>query len=148
MALRKHLRKSLPDYMIPHYFVELGKLPLTPNGKVDRKALPAPVGAVADARMVVAPHTDDERLLAELFQETLKVGRVSVHDNFFDLGGHSLMCFQVIAKVQEKTGVRLNPRLMLLNTLKQTAALLTQERGAGTAESPAATIGPSLWRQR
>jgi amino acid adenylation domain-containing protein len=134
MALRKHLRKSLPDYMIPQYFVELGKLPLTPNGKLDRKALPAPAGAVADARMVVAPHTDDERLLAELFQETLKVGGVSVHDNFFDLGGHSLMCFQVIAKVQEKTGVRLNPRLMLLNTLKQTAALLTQERGAGTAE--------------
>lgn len=133
MELRKHLRKTLPDYMVPQHFVALDKLPLTPNGKVDRKALPAPAGVVADARILVAPRTDTERLLADLFQDALKVGGVSVHDNFFDLGGHSLLCFQVIAKVQEKTGVRLNPRLMLLNTLEQTAALLAEERGPGAS---------------
>ena len=133
--LRKHLRKTLPDYMVPQHFVELDRLPLTPNGKVDRKALPAPAGAGADARVVVAPRTDAERMLAELFQDTLKLGGVSVHDNFFDLGGHSLLCFQVIAKVQEKTGVRLNPRLMLLNSLEQTAAFLMQEQAGGTAGS-------------
>jgi len=133
MELRKHLRKTLPDYMVPQNFVQLEKLPLTPNGKVDRKALPAPAGAMADVRLMIAPRTDAERLLAELFQDALKVGGVSVHDNFFDLGGHSLLCFQIIAKVQEKTGVRLNPRLMLLNTLEQTAALLAQEQGAGAS---------------
>ena len=133
--LRKHLRKTLPDYMVPQHFVELDRLPLTPNGKVDRKALPAPAGAAADARVVVAPRTDAERMLAELFQDTLKLSGVSVHDNFFDLGGHSLLCFQVIAKVQEKTGVRLNPRLMLLNSLEQTAAFLMQEQAGGTAGS-------------
>jgi acyl carrier protein len=135
MELRKHLRKTLPDYMVPQYFFQLEKLPLTPNGKVDRKALPAPAGSTADERLMVAPRTEAERLLAEVFQEALKVGGVSVHDNFFDLGGHSLLCFQVIAKVQEKTGVRLNPRLMLLNTLEQTAALLALEQGAGTSGS-------------
>lgn len=129
MELRKHLRKSLPDYMVPQIFIELGSLPLTPNGKVDRKALPAPITAVAEVRMLVSPRTNAEQLLAELFQETLKVGSVSVHDNFFDLGGHSLLCFQVIAKVQEKTGVKLNPRLMLLNSLEQIAAALVLECG-------------------
>lgn len=136
MELRKHMRKSVPDYMVPQTFIEMGKLPLTPNGKVDRKALPVPAGAVVDTRTVVAPRTDAERLLAELFQDVLKVGRVSIHDNFFDLGGHSLLCFQVIAKVQDKTGVRLNPRLMLLNTLEQTAAMLEQERSTDVSAVP------------
>jgi amino acid adenylation domain-containing protein len=126
--LRKLLRKSLPDYMIPQQFVELNKLPLTPNGKVDRKALPAPAGSASSARALVSPRTDAERMLAQLFQESLKVSDLSVHDNFFDLGGHSLLCFQVIAKVQEKTGVRLNPRIMLMNTLEQTAVILVQEQ--------------------
>lgn len=127
-GLRKLLRKSLPDYMIPQHFVELNKLPLTPNGKVDRKALPAPAGSASSARALVSPRTDAERMLAQLFQETLKISGISVHDNFFDLGGHSLLCFQVIAKVQEKTGVRLNPRIMLMNTLEQTAVMLVQEQ--------------------
>lgn len=127
MVLRKHLRRSLPDYMVPQHFIELEKLPLTPNGKIDRKALPALLGAVVDARTIVAPRTDAERLLLEVVQESLKLSGVSINDNFFDLGGHSLLCFQVIGKIQEKTGVKLNPRLMLLNSLEQTAAILEQE---------------------
>jgi acyl carrier protein len=71
-------------------------------------------------------------LLAELFQAALKVSGVSVDDNFFDLGGHSLLCFQVIAQVQERTGVRLNPRVMMMNTLEQTAMLIEQEHGSST----------------
>lgn len=145
MALRKHLRKSLPDYMVPQHFVELDKLPLTPNGKVDRKALPAPVGAVVDTRTIVAPRTDAERLLVESVQDALKLNGISIHDNFFDLGGHSLLCFQVIGKIQEKTGVRLNPRLMLLNSLEQTAATLSQEwdsGGAGPTTTPVAQDPP------
>ncbi|MFY7907842.1 MAG: non-ribosomal peptide synthetase, partial [Burkholderiaceae bacterium] len=140
MALRKHLRKSLPDYMVPQQFIELEKLPLTPNGKVDRTALPAPAGAVVDTRTIVAPRTAAERLLVELVQESLKLSGVSVHDNFFDLGGHSLLCFQVIGKVQEKTGVRLNPRLMLLNSLEQTAAFLAQESSLAEPDSTSAAV--------
>ena len=136
-GLRKHLRKNLPDYMIPQHFVTLDKLPLSPNGKIDRKSLPAPLGSSVNTRTVVAPRTGAERLLADLFQEALKVGGVSVHDNFFDLGGHSLLCFQVIDKVQEKTGVRLNPRVMMLSTLEQIALFLTQEQG-DTKNVPAA----------
>lgn len=140
MALRKHLRKSLPDYMVPQQFIELEKLPLTPNGKVDRKALPAPAGAMMDTRTIVAPRTEAERLLIQLVQESLKLSGVSVHDNFFDLGGHSLLCFQIIGKVQEKAGVRLNPRLMLLNSLEQTAAFIAQESSSSGPDSTSAAV--------
>ncbi len=138
-GLRKHLRKKLPDYMIPQHFVTVDRLPLSPNGKLDRKALPAPIGAISNTRRLVAPRTDPERLLAELFQAALKVSGVSVDDNFFDLGGHSLLCFQVIAQVQERTGVRLNPRVMMMNTLEQTAMLIEQEHGSST-NHPSAQI--------
>jgi len=111
MVLRKHLRRSLPDYMVPQHFIELEKLPLTPNGKIDRKALPAPLGAVVDARTIVAPRTDAERLLLEVVQESLKLSGVSINDNFFDLGGHSLLCFQVIGKIQEKPALSSTPGL-------------------------------------
>lgn len=136
MVLRKHLRRSLPDYMVPQHFIELETLPLTPNGKVDRKALPAPLAAVVDARTIIAPRTDSERLLLDVVQESLKLSGISVRDNFFDLGGHSLLCFQVIGKIQEKTGVKLNPRLMLLNSLEQIAAILEQESSTAGAHSP------------
>ena len=147
--LRRHLRESLPEYMIPQHFIELEQLPLTPNGKVDRKALPTPAAASASAPVIIAPRTAPERLLAELFKESLNVDSVSVQDNFFNLGGHSLLCLQVIAKIEAATGVRLSPRLMLLNTLEQTAQALQQEQeqqrhAAAAAPSGKAASGPSF----
>jgi amino acid adenylation domain-containing protein len=101
--LRALLREKLPDYMVPSAFVPLEKFPLTPNGKVDRKALPRPdFEAAADQGKFVAPGTPVEILIAGIWSEVLGVKRVGLHDNFFDLGGHSMLMVQVQARVAEK----------------------------------------------
>ncbi|MFN8400210.1 MAG: amino acid adenylation domain-containing protein [Anaerolineales bacterium] len=107
--LREYLRRSLPEYMVPSIFVSIESLPLTPNGKVDRKALPQPTQARPDLRLpYVAPRTPLEKELAEICAEVLGLensnGRfaVGVHDNFFDLGGHSLLGTRLVFKLREK----------------------------------------------
>jgi amino acid adenylation domain-containing protein len=122
--LRDFLRESLPDYMIPAFFVEMESLPLTETGKVDRRALPAPGVRRTDDDLFVAPRDERERLVAELWAESLDVPQVGVHDNFFELGGHSLLCLEVVAKLERRCGVRLNPREMLFGTLEAVASRL------------------------
>jgi acyl carrier protein len=99
--LRNFLRDRLPEYMIPSNLVVLEALPLTPNGKIDRRALPTPDGArpILEAPFV-APRNDLERSIVSVWQEVLKVSKVGIQDNFFDLGGHSLMLVQVHAKLR------------------------------------------------
>jgi amino acid adenylation domain-containing protein len=100
--LRLALNQRLPDYMIPSHFVMLDALPLTPNGKVDRKALPAPTQSRGATRKAfVHPHTELERAVAVIWQEVLRVDQVGLHDNFFDLGGHSLLMVKVHNQLQE-----------------------------------------------
>jgi acyl carrier protein len=99
-ALRAHVRLSLPEYMVPSAFVPLEALPLTPNGKLDRKALPAPELASAEDAYV-APSRPLEAQLAEIWAEVLGCARVGVKENFFDLGGHSLLLMQVQARIRE-----------------------------------------------
>jgi acyl-CoA synthetase (AMP-forming)/AMP-acid ligase II len=96
--LRERLGRALPDYMVPSLFMMLETLPLNANGKVDRKALPEPERASAQAYEV--PHSGMEEALAAIWAEVLGVPRVGRHDNFFELGGHSLMSVQVVARVQ------------------------------------------------
>jgi hypothetical protein len=94
--LRNYLKEKLPDYMVPAVYVPLAAFPLTPNGKVDRKALPAPQAAAIDAgAQYVGPRTEAERAVAAIWQAVLGVEKVGVLDNFFDLGGHSLLVIQV-----------------------------------------------------
>ncbi|HYO14148.1 MAG TPA: amino acid adenylation domain-containing protein, partial [Thermoanaerobaculia bacterium] len=101
--LRRHLAATLPDYMVPSAFVVLPEMPLSPNGKVDRKALPDPERPAAE-RELVAPRTALERLLAGLFQETLGIGAVGIHESFFELGGNSLLGATLINRLQERLG--------------------------------------------
>lgn len=100
--LRGFLKDRLPDYMLPSAFVTLKALPLTPNGKVDRKALPAPDTARPDLKAgYEAPRNKLESAVAEVWQRVLNVDRVGMHDNFFDLGGHSLLMAQAHSQLTE-----------------------------------------------
>ena len=105
--LQRALRKSLPEYMIPNYFVILETIPLTSNGKVDRRALPDPELTTAENNEFVAPRNETEITCARLFQELLNVSRIGLHDNFFHLGGHSLLVTQLIARLRSSFPVLL-----------------------------------------
>ena len=100
--LRNFLRKVLPDYMVPSAFVFLDALPLTPNGKVDRRGLPPSDSVRPNLEPeYVAPQTDAERIIANIWQEVLHLKKVGMDDNFFDLGGHSLLMVQVHSKLRQ-----------------------------------------------
>jgi acyl carrier protein len=103
--LRSFLKEKLPDYMIPTAFVFLDLLPLTPNGKVDRRALPAPEQSRLELEnKFVAPRTSIEEAVAGIWCEVLGLEKVGMRDNFFDLGGHSLLMTRIHRKLQEIVG--------------------------------------------
>ena len=106
--LQAFLKKKLPEYMVPGQFVFLESFPLTPNGKIDRKALPAPSYASAAAgNRFVAPRTEIEKKLAAIWTQLLKVDRIGLHDDFFDLGAHSLMAVRAMSQIRDALGVEL-----------------------------------------
>ena len=99
--LRSQLKQLLPDYMVPSAFVLLASLPLTANGKVNRKALPDPAADdLRSASPFVAPVTQTQKALANIWQQVLGRSQVSIEDNFFELGGHSLLAAQIVARIQ------------------------------------------------
>ncbi|KTC25873.1 hypothetical protein AO391_06610 [Pseudomonas marginalis ICMP 9505] len=99
--LRTQLLLSLADYMVPSAFVMLASLPLTTNGKLDRKALPAPDADALARREYERPQGDVEQTLAALWQELLGVERVGRHDNFFEMGGHSLLAVKLVERMRQ-----------------------------------------------
>ncbi|HEX2211051.1 MAG TPA: phosphopantetheine-binding protein [Longimicrobium sp.] len=128
-TLRARLRRTLPEHMVPDAFVSLEALPLTPNGKVDRKGLPAPEFT---ARAVSpAPRSEMEALVAEVWREVLGVERIGVHDNFFDLGGTSLLLYRVFARLQK---VRVDLRVVDLFRHTTVEELARHLEGGGSAE--------------
>jgi amino acid adenylation domain-containing protein/non-ribosomal peptide synthase protein (TIGR01720 family) len=104
--LQKHLQRRLPDYMRPGIFVPLDKIPLTTNGKVDYKALPQPEAAGA-LRSLVLPRTPLEHAVVEIWRQVFGVEQISIEDNFFDLGGHSLRALQITSRVRTVLGAAL-----------------------------------------
>jgi amino acid adenylation domain-containing protein len=101
-GLRNFLRDKLPDYMLPSQFVELRVLPRSPNGKIDRMALRLPNDARPQfIEEFIAPRTEIEELVAQAWQEVLKVKNLGIDDNFFELGGHSLLAVQIISRLQD-----------------------------------------------
>ncbi|HEX8558916.1 MAG TPA: amino acid adenylation domain-containing protein, partial [Pyrinomonadaceae bacterium] len=105
-ALRRHLKERLPEYMAPSAFVRLDALPLTPSGKVDYRRLPAPAGERPElGQGYVAPRTELEKVLAEMWRGVLRVSEVGVHDNFFDLGGDSIHAAIFINSLQKRLGL-------------------------------------------
>ena len=110
-GLRAQLKAQLPDYMVPTAYVPLAAWPLTSNGKLDRKALPAPDAHACVGRTAYeAPRTPMEQAMAGIWSQVLGVERVGIRDNFFDLGGHSLMAMRLIMAVQDMLGVDVSLR--------------------------------------
>lgn len=104
IELVTRLKKNLPDYMIPASLQWLEQFPLTATGKVDRQRLPIPGDKHRDTESYIAPRSQEEEAIAAIWAEALKCDRVGIRDNFFDLGGHSLLGARVIARVRERFG--------------------------------------------
>ena len=120
---RRHIKKTLPDYMAPSAFVALDSLPLTPNGKIDVRALPDPFKSSAVANHEFEPPAlGVEQLVAEIWQELLQIDQVGADDNFFEMGGNSLLSLRAVTMIEARTGFRLQPRLLFFQNLRQFAA--------------------------
>ena len=134
LRLRDHLRSRLPDYMIPSTWMVLEQLPLTSSGKVDRRALPRPQSRSQDLGQYVPPHTDLECTLVELWQELLRVDQIGVQDNFFDLGGHSILALKALFKINQSCGSLL--RVTDLYKSPTIGELAARIRGSAIADEP------------
>ena len=128
--LRNDLALKLPNYMLPLYYMELESIPLTPNGKVDRKALPEPDFDRLFKNEYLAPRSELEKLIAKIWQEVLNREKVGIHDNFFEMGGHSLLAVQMVSRIRQALGVELPLRSLFENpTVAGLAAAIEQEKG-------------------
>jgi amino acid adenylation domain-containing protein/non-ribosomal peptide synthase protein (TIGR01720 family) len=128
-ALQQLAKQHLPDYMVPSAIVLLERLPLTPTGKIDRRALPAPDQQTARNR--TEPRTAAERVLADIWRQVLRVERVGADDNFFDLGGDSILSIQVVARAID-AGLQLAPRDVFTHPTLAALAEVASPAGAGT----------------
>lgn len=132
--LRRYLAEKLPDYMIPSTFVILEAIPVTANGKLDRRALPIPVAERSQSgQAYIAPTGELEIVLANLWCKLLKFDRVGIHDNFFDLGGNSLLSLQVVSRVKQELNIDL-PVVKLFQ--HPTISALAKYISQGLSEKP------------
>ena len=126
--LRAYLKERLPEYMVPTAFVMIERIPMTPNGKVDRKMLPAPEGtSIQTGGVYVAPRSGQEETLARIWSEVLGVERVGIHDNFFEIGGHSMLAVLLVSLIEKRFNKRL-PVISLFQgpTIEHQVTLLDQ----------------------
>ncbi|WP_155649070.1 phosphopantetheine-binding protein, partial [Burkholderia cepacia] len=138
--LQDRLRARLPDYMVPTAWVTMPALPLNANGKIDRKALPEPQARGQDS-VHVEPVSDTEKLIARIWSELFKVERIGLNDNFFALGGHSMLAVQLLWLVEQRAGVHVAIRGHRPWVGYSPAALLSIIRSLA---SPAATATRSF----
>jgi amino acid adenylation domain-containing protein len=125
--LRQKLRERLPDYMVPSAFVVLEAFPLTPNGKTDRKALPEP--DYVDAQNgYVAPRTETEQRLCSIWQDVLGLERVGIHDNFFQLGGYSLLAMRLVALINQEFDMTISTSKLYAEMTVSGISLFVDER--------------------
>ncbi|NIA28584.1 MAG: amino acid adenylation domain-containing protein [Actinobacteria bacterium] len=132
--LMAFLKRKLPDYMVPSTFLKMNKFPLTQSGKIDRKAFPDPdFSKRLSKTKYVKPQNEIERTLAEAWRKVLHVEQVGIHDNFFDLGGHSLTMIKLHAALQEKLGQDLSVvELFQYPTISTLAQFLNRDKNDNT----------------
>ena len=124
--LKAYLKESLPSYMVPNYYVRLESIPLTSNGKVDRKALPDPEGTGLQPAGYVAPRTEIEKQLVQIWSNLFNQNQISVITNFTSLGGHSIMAIKALSLIYKHFSITLSVRDILENPLTQIAAKLDE----------------------
>lgn len=141
LALQQYLKAQLPYYMVPSGFVALAQLPLTPNGKVDRRSLPAPgcLAAPSEAETAV-PQTPIEQILVQIWAEVLGLPHVGIHDNFFALGGDSILSIQIVTRANQ-VGLPLTPKLLFQH---QTIAELATVATATPSTQPQQGLGENV----
>jgi acyl carrier protein len=140
--LRNFLKEKLPDYMIPSAFVLLDALPHTPNGKIDRNALPAPGQSRPKLQVAyLPPGTPTEHTLVQVWADVLKLDQVGVDDNFFDLGGNSLLASQVISRVIKTFTIEIPIALLFDSpTISKMAAVIDDHQGKFLRDKELANI--------
>jgi len=126
LSLRGHLRRLLPDHMVPTQFVLLDTIPLTPNGKTDHRRLASASSHVGNGPDFVPPATATECEIAEIWKHVLGTDTVGLRDNFFDLGGHSLVLIKAVSQIEMRMGIRVPLREFFGQTLGQFAASCEQ----------------------
>jgi acyl carrier protein len=131
--LRRSLKKALPAHLVPSVFLLVDIWPQSLDGRVDRDALPDPFDTADD---FIAPRTEFEQAIAEVWRDVLGIERIGIHDNFFDIGGHSLLAVRVITKLDKRIGIRLNQANMVLQTLEQLAAECAKRAASTPASTP------------
>ncbi|MCA9898612.1 MAG: LLM class flavin-dependent oxidoreductase [Ardenticatenaceae bacterium] len=136
-ALKEALRADLPEFMVPATYVPMTSFPLTPNKKTDRKALPAPDKVLVESQIAyVAPTNDLEQQIAEIWQRLLNVPQVGLNDNFFDLGGHSLLTVQAHRQLKEVVDKPISITDMFrFPTIRALADYLSEENGANGTQT-------------
>jgi aryl carrier-like protein len=142
-AIETELGRHLPAYMVPHTYMLLDALPVTPNGKVDRQALPRPEQSLARQQAVATPRTPAEQALQQIWQTILGIDQIGIHDNFFALGGDSIISLQVVARARQ-LGLHLTPKqLFQYQTIAQLAAVVVDAPGqVGMMANTPAVAGP------
>lgn len=117
--IRGFLMKELPEYMVPSYFVNVDEIPLTINGKVDKEALPEPDGHALSVKEYIAPENEKEEIFAKVWADVLRVSKVGIHDNYFELGGDSIKAIQIVSKLNH-AGLDISIKnILTLQTVKQ-----------------------------
>ncbi|MFM7175082.1 MAG: amino acid adenylation domain-containing protein, partial [Caldilinea sp.] len=139
-ALRSHLQRRLPDYMVPGTFVWLDALPLTPNGKVDRRRLPAP--SQQEIQSVARPRSQEEQQLTVLWEKLLGSYPIGIFDNFFELGGHSLLAIRLMGEMRQHFGQELPLQVLFTHPTVAELAELLQKGGELWSFNPIVAIQP------
>ncbi|MVF12545.1 amino acid adenylation domain-containing protein [Ketobacter sp. MCCC 1A13808] len=139
VALRALLREKLPDFMVPAALVVMESLPLTPAGKIDRKALPRPDVIQLSGGEYVAPRNETESRLADIWQSLMPVERISIRDNFFEIGGHSLIGVRIMARVNKVFGTQFQVAALLTSqTIEKLAQLIESDEQTDSCLVPIA----------
>lgn len=142
---RASLKNSLPDYMVPDDFIIITSIPLTPNGKVDKKALIQNnvIQPVESDNLYVAPRTDVEKMIADIWSEFLGIEKIGVYDNFFQLGGHSLIAVQVMTRIEKLTEKRLPLAALFENSTVEKLSLMLEMDGKSIVWDSLVPIKPT-----